>query len=236
MFKKSIMKNDIKYLEWDSLFFDKKIGQITIERELDILQEDKSKYDLIYVFSKNGELNLNLVDKKVIYLIDDLISYKDEINNIELFQDSQNNHADLLNLALQSGKHSRFKSDSNFKDEDYKKLYTEWIKKSISKDLATDIIIKKSKNKIIGFATLARKTDELADIGLVAVDLAYRGKGLAKEIIMNTLKLAARQGYKKIQVVTQLDNKPANILYEKVGFKKDNLTYIYHIWNNDSIQ
>jgi dTDP-4-amino-4,6-dideoxy-D-galactose acyltransferase len=230
------MKNDIKYLEWDSLFFDKKIGQITIERELDILQEDKSKYDLIYVFSKNGELNLNLVDKKVIYLIDDLISYKDEINNIELFQDSQNNHADLLNLALQSGKHSRFKSDSNFKDEDYKKLYTEWIKKSISKDLATDIIIKKSKNKIIGFATLARKTDELADIGLVAVDLAYRGKGLAKEIIMNTLKLAARQGYKKIQVVTQLDNKPANILYEKVGFKKDNLTYIYHIWNNDSIQ
>jgi dTDP-4-amino-4,6-dideoxy-D-galactose acyltransferase len=230
------MKNDIKYLEWDSLFFDKKIGQITIERELDILQEDKSKYDLIYVFSKNGELNLNLVDKKVIYLIDDLISYKDEINNIELFQDSQNNHADLLNLALQSGKHSRFKSDSNFKDEDYKKLYTEWIKKSISKDLATDIIIKKSKNKIIGFATLARKTDELADIGLVAVDLAYRGKGLAKEIIMNTLKLAARQGYKKIKVVTQLDNKPANILYEKVGFKKDNLTYIYHIWNNDSIQ
>jgi dTDP-4-amino-4,6-dideoxy-D-galactose acyltransferase len=230
------MKNDIKYLEWDSLFFDKKIGQITIERELDILQEDKSKYDLIYVFSKNGELNLNLVDKKVIYLIDDLISYKDEINNIELFQDSQNNHADLLNLALQSGKHSRFKSDSNFKDEDYKKLYTEWIKKSISKDLATDIIIKKSKNKIIGFATLARKTDELADIGLVAVDLAYRGKVLAKEIIMNTLKLAARQGYKKIQVVTQLDNKPANILYEKVGFKKDNLTYIYHIWNNDSIQ
>jgi len=229
------MKNGIKYLEWDSLFFDKKIGQITIESELDILQEDKSKYDLIYVFSKNGELNLKLVDKKVIYLIDDLISYKDEINNIELFQDSQNNHADLLNLALQSGKHSRFKSDSNFKDEDYKKLYTEWIKKSISKDLATDIIIKKSKNKIIGFATLARKTDELADIGLVAVDFAYRGRGLAKEIIMNTLKLAASQGYKKIQVVTQLDNKSANILYKKVGFKKDNLSYIYHIWNNDSI-
>lgn len=230
------MKSSVKYLEWDSDFFNKKIGKITIDNEDDISLKEIINYDLIYVFSQNGKLNLNLVDKKIVYLIDDLKNYSVDFNNLELFHVGKNNHHDLLDLALQSGELSRFKLDSNFKNEEYKKLYTEWIKKSISKELATDIIIKKDNEKIIGFASLARKDNRLADIGLVAVDADYRGKGIAKEIIKNTIALAKKQGYKKIQVVTQLDNRPANLLYEKTGFEKNNLTYIYHIWNNDTIQ
>lgn len=230
------MKSSVKYLEWDSNFFNKKIGKITIESEDDISLKEIINYDLIYVFSQNGKLNLNLVDKKIVYLIDDLKNYTIDFTNLELFHVGKNNHHDLLDLALQSGELSRFKLDSNFKNEEYKKLYTEWIKKSISKELATDIIIKKDNEKIIGFASLARKDNRLADISLVAVDADYRGKGIAKEIIKNTIALAKKQGYKKIQVVTQLDNRPANLLYEKAGFEKNNLTYIYHIWNNDTIQ
>lgn len=230
------MKSSVKYLEWDSNFFNKKIGEITVESEDEIFEKDIIDYDLLYVFSKNGKLNLNLVDKKITYLINDLSNFPNEIDHLELFQDSQKNHSNLVRLAFQSGEYSRFRLDSNFEKEDYKKLYTEWIRKSISKELATDIVIKRNNGKIVGFATLARKNNELADISLVAVDAAFRGKGLAKEIIENTIKLAKNQGYKKIQVVTQLDNRPANFLYEKVGFKKNSLIFIYHIWNNDTIQ
>lgn len=230
------MKSSVKYLEWDSNFFNKKIGEITVESEDEIFEKDIIDYDLLYVFSKNSKLNLNLVDKKITYLINDLSNFPNEIDHLELFQDSQKNRSDLVRLAFQSGEYSRFRLDSNFEKEDYKKLYTEWIRKSISKELATDIVIKRNNGKIVGFATLARENNELADISLVAVDAAFRGKGLAKEIIENTIKLAKNQGYKKIQVVTQLDNRPANFLYEKIGFKKNSLIFIYHIWNNDTIQ
>src|SRR5690606_2664394 len=135
----------------------------------------------------------------------------------------------------QSGEFSRFKVDNNFSNNEYEKLYSEWLIGSINKRLATDIIVKRLDGKIVGFVTLTKKNVELADIGLVAVDSSYRGKGIGKELIFQVISLAKSQGYKKIQVVTQLDNRPANNLYKKCGFKKFSLTFIYHIWNYDTI-
>lgn len=226
----------IKYLEWDSEFFGLSIGSIKIENECDFCPEDAKKFDLVYVFSQNESLNFKLVDQKITYKILDLQT-KDisDFSETQFYSHNDTAYRDLLNLALQSGEYSRFKIDPYFKNSEFVRLYTEWLNKSINKTLASHIIIKKDNEKIVGFATLTKKSQSLADIGLVAVDKDYRGRGIAKEIILKSIILAKSLGYEEIQVVTQLDNIPANILYKKCGFEKHSIINIYHHWNNDTI-
>lgn len=226
----------IERLEWDSNFFNLKIGKVTIDNLEDLAQYEMNNFDLIYVFSNSPNLSLNLVDQKIVYEID-LVTLQNDIEDKEiLFYDAKkDNYNDLLDLTLQSGVYSRFKLDPNFRNNEYEKLYKTWIDKSISRELASDIIISKIVSKVVGFTTLAKKSNDLADISLVAVDSNYRGQGIAKKLIHNTLLTAKEREYKKVQVVTQLINEPANNLYIKSGFKRKSLTYIYHIWKHDPI-
>lgn len=227
------MSNVVDFLEWDSNFFGKRIGKISLNKnnEQTLLNEELKSFDLVYLFSEDDNLSYPLMDKKVVYLIEDLRKV-DHIENLQYdyYLDGADSYNELLSLALQSGAYSRFKIDQNFEDGAYEKLYKEWLDNSISKAIATDIIVKRIDQKIVGFATLGRKSEGLADIGLVAVDEAYRGRGIAKELMTMAKNLAKDQGYQKLQVVTQLDNEPANLLYKKAGFNIHSITYIYHIW------
>ena len=226
----------IENVKWDSAFFNLKIGKVYIENCDNFTLEEIENFDLIYVFSSKPNLGFKLVDKKIVYVLEDLSNIAEHnFSDIQFYNSKHDNYNDILNLTLQSGEYSRFKLDTNFVNNEFEKLYKTWIDKSISGDLATDIIIKKNKNKIVGFTTLTKKSDELADIGLVAVDINFRGQGIAQELILKTIITAKNQGYKKMQVITQLDNIPANKLYVKTGFIQDSITYIYHIWKHDTI-
>lgn len=230
------MKKNIQHLTWDSDFFQKRIGKIFIDHNDEFPFDEAQFYDLVYIFSNKENLNFNIVDKKIVYVIEDLQNFVVNTNENIIFFDAISDRFDeILQLSLDSGEYSRFKLDNNFTNAEYEKLYGEWIKKSVTKELATEVIIKKLDSKVLGFTTLTHKDDNLADIGLVAVSKDFRGKGIAKELINQTILLAKKKGYKQIQVVTQLDNIPANILYNNSGFKKQSLTYIYHIWRHDTI-
>lgn len=224
----------VEYLKWDSDFFGKKIGKSFVDENSELLLLKSNDYDLIYVFSNNPNLNLKLIDRKVVYLISDLRELPEKDIYIDIYN-KDDNYEDLLKLAIQSAQYSRFKIDPNFQNNEYEKLYKTWIDKSISKELASDIIIVKNNSNIIGFATLNKKSDYLADISLVAVDKDFRGKGIGTKVIQGAIYFAKNKGYKQLQVVTQLDNITANKLYQKSGFNQDTITYIYHIWKNDPI-
>lgn len=227
-------------LAWDSSFFNLKIGRIDIENpnkfDIKCLPLLAEGFDLLYIFSDKEIDGLNVVDKKEVFFLEDIIIDKPlHCINIESFSLQKHSYQDLLNLTLQSGIYSRFKIDENFKNNEYIKLYTEWINKSITKELASEIIVKVINDKVVGFTTISKKTNQLADIGLVAVDENYRGKGIAKDLISATIFKASELGFKDIQVVTQNINKPARNLYLSAGFTSIKITNIYHFWNYDTI-
>ncbi|RZK20313.1 MAG: GNAT family N-acetyltransferase, partial [Flavobacterium sp.] len=188
----------------------------------------------VYLISDFDDLEYDLMDRKITYQIKDIASFlqsKDIQDTRQYFINDQKSYSEILDLTLQSGVYSRFSLDSNFKNDEYEKLYTEWINKSISKEVAVEVLVKNIDNTVVGFSTLTQKSDYLADIGLVAVDSKYRGRGIGKEVILNTILEAHNRGFKSIQVVTQLDNGPANTLYQSSGFSKESIKYIYHLWN-----
>lgn len=241
--------NSIHRLDWDSLFFGYEVGRLNIPSdeafEYSEFKVESSKFKLVYIYSDfilPANQGLSLYDEKVTFsqkIYFDALKLSSIRNNNSISISSFNRSSDDLNklqeLALQSGIYSRFKLDPNFKNNEYKRLYLEWIDNSINGNIAFDTIVAKIKGKIVGFTTVGEKNKNLADIGLVAVDKNSRGEGIGTALIHEILHRAAHSGFKEIQVVTQLVNQAAIKLYEKTNFYKTNLTYIYHVWNHDTL-
>ncbi|OJV42952.1 MAG: hypothetical protein BGO29_07245 [Bacteroidales bacterium 36-12] len=233
----------IKYLSWDSEFFNKKIGQINCNEsdcsgyELDklISYAEKDNYHLLYVFTKGNHSFLNiknhtlkLVDEKVIYsrIIDENIVFSfDDVNEYA----SDEVHADLLSLACQSGEYSRFKIDEQFEKDDFSRLYKTWIEKSVARELADKVLVTKDKHKITGMVTLSYQSDR-AIIGLIAVDSFYRGKAYGTQLLHACFDDILQNNINRIDVATQKSNINACSFYEKNGFEVKNVTNVYHLW------
>jgi len=231
----------IEYLPWDSDFFKKKIGKVSINNgeiiDVDLLgkQAYEDDYKLLYLFSDNDlqlidryseTIHVELVDKKVVY--DRIVKPKDKSNDSLPQYTASNISEELENLAYLSGQHSRFRIDSNFTDADFFKLYKTWITKSVSKEIADIIFIAEESDKIVGMVTL-KMNDKIGHIGLIAFSSETQSRGYGQKLINSCFNLLLEKDIDYIEVPTQMDNIQACRFYEKCGFNIKSLTYIYHL-------
>lgn len=234
-----------RLLDWDSKFFGYKVGQIKashltpdkLKRLLDYLSNNA--FRLIYwsvdpkdkISNKAAKINNGfLTDKKITYL-KDLSNYLDEDMNRQHLRSylhkPLNRH--LISLALQAGLYSRFAYDKNFKHNEFTRLYTKWIERSLNGEIALDIIVYIYKNIERGLVTLESKSG-YGSIGLLTVDKKYRGYGIGKQLVKAALAQFKHLGMKKVKVSTQKDNIIACQFYEKLGFVEESLQNVYHFW------
>lgn len=231
----------IKYLEWDSNFLGFKVGSIsqlnteTLEQALGYAKSEK--YKLIYLFAAADcfvptdflqKYNGKLVDRKVLYvheLSDQAIANYDQTN----LYTSPEVSDDLLQLAYESGKYSRFKLDNNFAPKVFTDMYKLWMKNSVHGQIADRIYVVERNNKMVAMVTLKEKSETL-HIGLIATAIESQGKGYGKQLINRTKQTAIELGLKYIEVPTQYDNKQACCFYEACGFQIKSITNIYHFW------
>lgn len=227
----------VQALKWDSRFFNLKIGKINNLSQAP-LTDELQKYDLVYIESLNaGKLNKKLAahfhivftDKKTIYLKSVDKNPEKPDKNISTYPFKTANKK-LTDIAVQSGAYSRFKLDTHFKKDDYKKLYIKWIHNSVAKKSADAVLIYGPAKNPEGFITLIYK-DKLAQIGLIAVDAASQNKGIGKALINAAEYFALKKRITTLQVITQTENRNACKFYEKRGFKKDAIIYTHHHWN-----
>lgn len=230
----------IEFLEWDSNFFGYKIGKFEYSNEISIDKLFKTDYRLIYLISENEITNLgeNLVDKKAIFC--QQLTKKRNIDFGEIivkeFEPNINSYSELLELSYNSGTYSRFYTDKNFKNNEFQKLYKKWIDNSLHGKTNYKVFVAQTgENELLGFITLGEKKEGLNDIGLLAVHPKSRGKKIGTKLIEFAKDYSLKNEISQIQVVTQLQNKPATKLYESTGFLLKELNYIYHIWNHDTI-
>lgn len=238
------MGNDFRLLEWDSSFFGYKIAALhpsgLSSDELKRMVDDlfKGDFKLAYCFinpedeaSIKSLLNASaiLADEKITYFNNDLREDSNfSTTNIKPFSLTLPTEK-LRDLALQSGLFSRFKIDGNFHNQEYEKLYSEWILKSVNKTLADETLVYYDENDENGFITLSVKGN-IGSIGLIAVDEKVRGKAIGKKLINAAIGYFLEKDVTEVEVVTQKANKPACFFYESMGFKIKNITNIYHLW------
>lgn len=238
------MKKLYKILDWDSKHFGYKVARVDADNigltQLNKLIKELSGNDvrLVYCFADSMDTTSNktakvcdgfLADEKVTYIrnVAEKIKPVNDTNVTSYLGKPLNSR--LRYLALEAGIYSRYRIDPNFKNGEFEKLYSEWIKKSLSAEIAKDVLVYRIKNKEMGFVSLEDK-DGRCNIGLIATDPQYRNKGVGTKLVEASLRRAAAWKYKEIEVVTQKSNIIAGKFYEALGFEIKSIVNIYHFW------
>ena len=239
-----LTENNYRILDWDSGFFGYKVASfrprnIESHKLGDIIADlKKNDITLTYCFTQPDDETSNssiigysgfLAEEKVTYNAVltgmNITSYSDNIEPYKLNYSSDK----LKLLALQAGLYSRFKVDPKFCNNEYRKLYLEWIDKSVNKQLSKEILVYYKDNDEKGFVTLGIK-EETGFIGLIAVDELERGNSIGRELMKAALNFFFNQKVYCIEVVTQKANIVACEFYKSLGFKIKSIENIYHLW------
>lgn len=236
------MENNYEILEWDSEFFGFKVAKIDIgcftinNLESVFCELNKMNVKLVYLSSKVRLECLadsihsytgKFVDEKVTF-VRNLESVFSLSPNIAEFEESIPS-SQLLLLAHESGKYSRFRVDEKIGKEKFEQLYRLWIENSVNKTIASNVLCYAQHGETLGMITMGEKNNN-GDVGIVAVAPNARGKGVGIELINSAMHLFQKQGYSNVQVVTQGINIPACKLYERCGFNRKNVEFMYHFW------
>lgn len=91
----------------------------------------------------------------------------------------------LEELALASGTFSRFRADPRISPDVFERLYVAWIRRSMSGDIAEDVLVIRAADAVAGMATVAGADGGATGvIGLIAVGNGYRGNGYGTRLML----------------------------------------------------
>jgi len=233
---------DYQLLTWDTDYFGIKTGRIIPtslqENQLaSILTEMRQKgFQLVYWASEHQcaydfqSYSGQLVDKKTTFEVN--------LQNINLDSmplpktepySSSLPFSQLEKLAIQSGIFSRFALDNRFPHEKFTTLYKTWIRKSVSGEMADEVLVIRQHHHIAGMVTLSDKNG-VGNIGLIAVDEEFRGRKFGLQLVWDAQRWFIQHSCHTAHVVTQGDNLPACHLYEKCGYQEIKIEFYYHFW------
>jgi GNAT superfamily N-acetyltransferase len=235
----NVKSTEINLLEWDSDFFNKRIGSLNIYNNINI--SNVNEFDLIYVKSSE-ELEVTIYNYFKTFEQTKVMFSKqlgEEVALLEKAISSMISSPDLksrlYDLAFESGKFSRFLLDSNFEEDKFKSLYIKWVDNSFLEGYADDVLVYKENDKVLGFVTY-KMLEKHAIIGLIAVDSDSQGKGIGSKLIEAVEHNLYINNIFELRIPTQLENKQACNFYTKLGYEVIEKEYIKHFWNHDTIQ
>jgi ribosomal protein S18 acetylase RimI-like enzyme len=233
------MKINCQKLSWDTDFFGFPVGRLTASAALvsasDLVERMEEDMHLAY-FSSPNELHdlvaagfdIRLVDKKVTFIkkTEPSLILADFVQpyDASLWPEQK-----LIALSIQSGIYSRFNVDPAIATTDFERLYTLWMQNSIRKIIAREVLVAAMDGTIAGCVTLGEKNG-CGDIGIIAVNEDYRGRGIGKALMVAAEDWFSQQHYTCARVVTQASNEPAMGLYHACGYQVETMEYFYHIW------
>jgi len=239
------LESPAKYLEWDSAFFQKRIGRVSSSNMNDQKADSVDDWardnhiDCVYYLADGLELtfaraaeshNYHLMDLRVTFNID--LRY----TKIESLKDTKIRpavHGDIEELKRMAGEFheiSRFFADDHFERAKCRELYELWIERDF-KEANRFLWVCEEQGQIAGYtsATIDLR-DKKAQIGLVGVNPQYRGQGIGLHLQLEVLCQLRKLGINNVEVVTQGRNIKAQNLYQKSGFRLQSIDLWYHKW------
>ena len=154
-----------------------------------------------------------------------------EVNEKTQFGIAQAEHIPALremsrNLYLDS----RYYYDRNIEKGRIAEFYMDWVEKAVKKEYDDECYVLLINKVPIAYCSVKYNSDDLAQIGLVGVSNSHTGKGLGGQLMHNVSNSLIEKGCKRVRVVTQGRNYPAQRLYQKNGFLTHSTELWYHKW------
>ncbi len=224
----------IRKLDWDSDFFNLKVGELRLANNLG--SYEASEYDLLYVTAEaDFELQIagftkSFSEQKVKFSKSIFLNGKFS-NDVFSYNETEYDTQDLYQLAYESGKHSRFRLDRNFDTEKFKDLYRLWIDNSIHSNFADDVLLYKNDGKVVGLLTYKIEQHN-ANVGLIAVSPQQQGKGIGGILLNHLEAVLSESGITDLTIPTQHENEQACRFYTRSGYVISEKNFIKHYWKD----
>jgi GNAT superfamily N-acetyltransferase len=245
------MNQYLQKLAWDTEFFSVPIGRITASLLNDdivtsILKDacDEGIRCLYFEADPNDLTTVLAVEKKGFQLVDVRVVLEYPFEDrpapfprytipLELVVKTalESDLPRLEEIAIEIGKFSRYAFDNNFGLGEEERLYRIWINNSL-RGFADVVFVARwadESGEAVGLITCVAR-DGVGHIQLAGVHHEHRQKGIGTGLLQAALDWAGIQGVKKMQVVTQARNIPAQRLYQQMGFLTKSMTLYYHKW------
>lgn len=123
---------------------------------------------------------------------------------------------------------TRFYADPRLPDDRCDDLYENWLRDSAD-GWATEILVVGDGRGPAGFVTIHRNDDN-ASIGLIAIAEHVRERGVGQSLASSAIGWAAQDGAKRMTVVTQGCNVPAQRAFQAAGFRTSQTDVWLHRW------
>lgn len=215
----------IQQLSFDSELFGYPVGKIHVSDfwEEKAFLELAKYFKLVYLFSAKP---LEISDSRILWLNKNLffrkrIAFQADCEKQAFSLNDEVIPPDLYSLAFQSGEFSRFKKDPRLELNEFKKLYSKWIEKEV---VESHVLVLKVLSGMVTFSV----NEEIAKIGLLAVDRSQRNRGLGSALMKEVESASLKLGAKEVQVQTQDINQSACGLYSKLGYEIEREEFVYH--------
>ena len=237
------MKDRFEILKWDSDFFNFKVAKINTfdskEVYQDILEDLKRQnIKLAYCFTTPGSFMDKILEVDSAILVDQKVTYSrpinrenNEVSDVNILAYSKGIVTDkMVDIAIQTSEHSRFRVDVNFQNEEFKKLYYQWIKNAVEDIHGGQLFTYQEVETLKGLIYLKEINHKIGIISLIGVDKEARGEQIGTKLINQSMAYFNKLGKKEVQVVTQKANVLACNFYEKNGFEIIDTVNVYHLW------
>jgi dTDP-4-amino-4,6-dideoxy-D-galactose acyltransferase len=239
-----------EFLDWDSNFFDYRIGRVKGHYLTDQLIKDIDKWvtnngiDCLYFLAESDTPKTSLLAHQFGFqLVDIRMTYEYNLETIKVHSEKKTVEKEstkirrarpedipaLKSIARMSYNDSRFHFDRHFPKEKSDALYEIWIERSCD-DYADNVLIAELENQAVGYITCKIVDKDTGQIGLVGVAELARGRGIGKSLIYSSLNWFANENLQFVIVATQGRNISAQRLYQNCGFMTRSVQLWYHKW------
>jgi dTDP-4-amino-4,6-dideoxy-D-galactose acyltransferase len=237
-----------RVLDWDSTFFGLRIARLEGSRlraaELEALWQwcRNEQIDCLYFLADNSSQETIETAERAAFGFKDLrVTYERKSlaaaspNPIELANAVRVRlHRDsdvepLVKIARHAHTDSRFFFDRRFDPVKAALLYETWIRKACENEVGC-VFVGEFRGRPAGYLAATMLDDHTGQIGLVAVDESFHGKGIGGAMLNESLRWLTERGAARITVVTQGRNVPAQRLYQRAGFLTRDSACWYHRW------
>lgn len=202
--------------------------------KLIIARIDCEKIQLINQLEK---LNFQTMDFQICYkyILGDPNTFTNIISSEFIIREAKKTDSETLKrIAKESfDQYGHYFADDRLDKKQCKKIYEDWINRSIENKEVADIVFVAEKESVIaGFLSFKIKKDEVFYAAGVqgAVDKSYRNKNIFKLLIIHGLKWGYELNLSWEEHNVLLTNYPVNRSFINVGFKPERSFITLHCW------
>lgn len=233
------------YLEWDSAFFECRIGRVNGSRVdrarmAEILRWCREHaIDCLYLLADSADpVTIRLAEATAFRLVDIRLTFewRDRApgpvpESVVVRPAHAGDLAELEAIAGTIHQDARFYVDPRFTRR-ASSLYRTWIARSVE-GYADVVWVAELEARAVGYVS-CHLEGEGGRIGLVGVGPAAQGRGVGPAMLNRAVTWFREQGARQILVVTQGRNLAAQRLYQRCGFVTRSVQLWYHKWFDEN--